>query len=80
VTREDYKKSAKFKTAVRRLWVKILFVLLGASAVGGWFFGDLLSMARTPMVQSSLGQFMGISLVVYVAANLVLFFLVGRRP
>lgn len=77
VTRDDYKSSEAFRVAVRKLWVKLMVFVLASGAAVGWFFGDLLKLANTPVVQSSFGQFACVSLVVYVTANLMLCVITG---
>lgn len=72
MTRDDFKQSPEFKTAVKVLYLKCLAVGLLSSVFVGWYFHDILNTFNTPLVQASLGEFMGVSIVVYVAANVMI--------
>lgn len=77
--REDYRNTPQFKEAVRRIWTKLIVYSLIVSALIGWFFHDLLAMLRSPMLKVTVGEFMGVFVVVYVTANLVLRWVSGEK-
>lgn len=77
MTRDEYKQSPQFKEAVRKIWFRMAIACIIVSSVIGWYFHDIIQTFRKSVVQSSVREFMGVFILVYVAANVVLHWLTG---
>jgi len=80
MNKHDYIQSPQFKQAVRKIWIKLAIVCILVSSIIGWYFHDIIQTFRTPVFQASVGEFMGVFILVYVAANMILHWLTGGAP